>query len=126
MDARLSLVLGSTTITTTLTLSLYVAGLGLGGAWAGRRRWSGPPRGATACGSLAPRRRRPVHRRHRGRGPAGLPRADPEPGTALSNGQHADDLPARLNTDDAPWIEFEAPWWGDRPTAARNGLSSRP
>ncbi len=42
---RLALATGSTGVATTLTLSVYMAGLGLGGWWAGRRRWDRPPAG---------------------------------------------------------------------------------
>jgi spermidine synthase len=42
---RLALATGSTGVATTLTLSLYMAGLGLGGLWAGRRVWRRAPRG---------------------------------------------------------------------------------
>lgn len=42
---RLALATGSTGLALTLTLSGYMAGLGLGGAWAGRRRWAQAPRG---------------------------------------------------------------------------------
>lgn len=42
---RLALATGSTGLALTLTLSGYMAGLGLGGAWAGRRRWTQAPRG---------------------------------------------------------------------------------
>jgi spermidine synthase len=42
---RLALATGSTGVATTLTLSLYMAGLGLGGVWGGRRGWPRPPRG---------------------------------------------------------------------------------
>jgi spermidine synthase len=42
---RLALTVGSTGVAATLTLAVYMAGLGLGGAWAGRRRWVRPPSG---------------------------------------------------------------------------------
>ncbi len=42
---RLVLATGSTGVATTLTLALYMAGLGLGGLWGGRRRWQRAPRG---------------------------------------------------------------------------------
>ncbi|MEC8423127.1 MAG: spermidine synthase, partial [Myxococcota bacterium] len=42
---RLALATGSTGLAMTLTLSGYMAGLGMGGAWAGRRRWTRPPLG---------------------------------------------------------------------------------
>ena len=42
---RLALATGSTGLALTLTLSGYMAGLGIGGAWAGRRLWSRSPRG---------------------------------------------------------------------------------
>ena len=56
---RLALATGSTGVATTLTLSLYMAGLGLGGMWAGRRRWPRSPAGygalelGLACWALA-------------------------------------------------------------------------
>jgi spermidine synthase len=42
---RLALATGSTGLALTLTLAGYMAGLGLGGAWAGRRTWRNAPRG---------------------------------------------------------------------------------
>ncbi|RME23973.1 MAG: spermidine synthase, partial [Deltaproteobacteria bacterium] len=42
---RLSLALGSTGLALTLTLAIYLGGLGLGGGLAGRHRWRHPPRG---------------------------------------------------------------------------------
>jgi spermidine synthase len=42
---RLALATGSTGLALTLTLSGYMAGLGIGGAWAGRRTWARAPRG---------------------------------------------------------------------------------
>ena len=42
---RLVLATGSTGVATTLTLAIYMAGLGLGGLWGGRRPWRRPPRG---------------------------------------------------------------------------------
>ncbi len=56
---RLALATGSTGVATTLTLSLYMAGLGLGGLWGGRRPWARPPAGygllelGLACWALA-------------------------------------------------------------------------
>ena len=47
---RLSLAFGSTGLALALTLSIYMAGLGLGGALAGRRPWArapSPPAGPT-------------------------------------------------------------------------------
>jgi spermidine synthase len=42
---RLALATGSTGVATTLTLAAYMAGLGLGGLWAGHRAWRRPPSG---------------------------------------------------------------------------------
>ena len=56
---RLALATGSTGVATTLTLTLYMAGLGLGGLWGGRRRWPRAPAGygvlelGLACWALA-------------------------------------------------------------------------
>ena len=40
---RLTLATGSAGIATTLILALYMAGLGIGGVWAGRRTWRSAP-----------------------------------------------------------------------------------
>ncbi len=56
---RLALALGSTGIALTLTLAIYMGGMGLGGIWAGSRRWRRPPLGygllelGVACWALA-------------------------------------------------------------------------
>ncbi len=42
---RLALATGSTGVAITLTLALYMAGLGLGGLWGGQRGWTKAPRG---------------------------------------------------------------------------------
>jgi len=56
---RMALTMGSAGMAAVVTLALYMGGLGLGGIWAGRRRWHCAPRGygilelAAACWALA-------------------------------------------------------------------------